>query len=222
MGMKSAVFRRSMKLLLLSAAAAHAKPCDNPAAVMEIRQAAEAQCPCGAASGHRSYISCVSRVVHEAVVSGALSRRCKAAVMSCAHRSVCGKPDYVTCCRMKPEGATTGTIRRSARACLAHPPKGDGHSFVSSFSSVCDACPAGNCRSTTSTTLGVSVMAEDCQSILVTWSNPAVPVAVERSTDNVRWTTVLPASHVGQKTFLDTNLQPSTTYYYRATQLCGQ
>jgi hypothetical protein len=141
--------------------------------------------------------------------------------MSCAHRSVCGRPDYVTCCRTTPEGTTTCAIRRSGRACLAHPPKG-GHSYVSSSSSVCDARPAGGGTSTTtSTTLGVSAMAEDCQSILVTWSNPEVSVTIERSTDNATWTTVLPASRVGEATLLDTNLQPSTAYYYRVTPVCG-
>jgi len=183
---------------------------------VETRQAAEAQCACGAATRHRSYMSCVSRVAHEAVVSGALSQRCKAAVMSCAQRSVCGKPDYVTCCRTTPKGTTTCAIRRSARACLAHPPQG-GHSYLSSFSSVCDACPGGVCTST----LGVSAMAEDCRSILVTWSNPEVLVTIGRSTDNATWTTVLSASRVGQATFLDTDLQPSTAYYYRVTPRSG-
>ncbi len=211
---------RLVASLLLSAAAAHAKPCSNPAAVLETRQAAEVQCACGAATRHRSYMSCVLRVAHEAVVSGALSPRCKAAVMSCAQRSVCGKPDYVTCCRTTPKGTTTCAIRRSARVCLAHPPKG-GHSYVSSFSSVCDACPGGVCTGTTSTTLGFSAMAEDCRSVLVTWSNPAVPVTILRSTDNGTWTTVLSASRVGQATFLDTDLQPSTAYYYRVAPLAG-
>jgi hypothetical protein len=64
-------------------------------------------------------------------------------------------------------------------------------------------------------------MAEDCRSILITWSNPDVPVTIVRSTDNATWTTVLSASRVGQATFLDTNLQPSTVYYYRVTLLSG-
>jgi hypothetical protein len=206
--------------LFLSAAAAHAKPCDDPSALLKARQAAETQCACVATTRHR-YLSCVSRVAHEAVVSDALPRRCKAAVMRCAHRSVCGKPDSVTCCGTTPEGTTTCAVRRSARACLAHPPKG-GHSYVSSFRSVCDACAAGDCTSTTtSTTLAASAMAQDCRSILITWSNPEVPVTISRSTDTVTWTTVLSASRVGQATFLDTDLQPSMTYYYRVTPLPG-
>jgi hypothetical protein len=203
---------RLVASIFLSAVAAHAQPCDDPAAVMQTRRAAEAQCACGAATGHRSYLSCVSRVAHEAVVSGVLSRRCKAAVMSCAHRSVCGKPGYVTCCRTTPKGMTTCAIRGSAHACLAHPPEG-GHSFLSAFSSVCDACP-GVC-----TALGVSVVPQGCGSILVTWSNADVSVTVVRSTDTKKWKTVLSASRIGQATFLDTGLQPSTTYYYRVTPL---
>jgi len=200
--------------LVVAAATAHAKPCDNPAAVMEARRAAEARCGCGAASGHRSYVACVSSVVHEAVASGGLPPRCRAAVMSCAHRSVCGKPDYVTCCRRAPDGMTTCAIRRSARGCLAHPPKG-GRSYLSSFASACDACPAGGL-------LGVSVVPQDCQSVLVTWSDPNVSVIIDRSTDTTSWTRVLPASREGQATFLDTNLQPSTAYSYRVTPRCGR
>jgi len=33
---------------------------------------------------------------------------------------------------------------------------------------------------------------------------------------------VLSASRVGQATFLDTHLQPSTAYYYRVTSLSGR
>jgi len=65
-------------------------------------------------------------------------------------------------------------------------------------------------------------MAEDCRSMLVTWSNPEVSVPIGRSTDNATWTTVLSASRVGEATFLDTDLQPLTAYYYRVTPLSGR
>jgi len=65
-------------------------------------------------------------------------------------------------------------------------------------------------------------MAEDCRSILITWSNPEVSVTIGRSTDNATWTTVLSASRVGEATFLDTDLQPLTAYYYRVTPLSGR
>jgi len=67
----------------------------------------------------------------------------------------------------------------------------------------------------------VSAIAEDCRSVLVRWSNPEVSVTIARSTDNATWTTVLSASRVGQATFLDTHLRPSTAYYYRVTSLSG-
>src|SRR5262249_10162958 len=105
-------------------------------------------------------------------------------------------------------------VRRSARACLAHPPKG-GRSYVSSFSSACDACPAGG-------VLGVSIVPQDCQSILITWSDPDVSVVIDRSSDTKRWTSVLSPSLAGQASFLDTTLEPSTAYYYRVTPLCGR
>src|SRR5579862_207560 len=204
--------------IFLSAAAVHAKPCADSAAVVSTRQAVEARCSCAPATRRHGYLSCVSKVAHEAVVSGALSPACAAAVMGCAHRSVCGRPDHVICCHSRGKGRTTCAIRRSSRACLGHQPKG-GHSYLSPFSSVCDACPAGGCGPTTPTTLGVSAMAEDCRSMLITWSNPDVPVSVSRSTDNVNWTTVLGASSMGQATFRDTDLEPSTTYHYRVTPL---
>ena len=62
-------------------------------------------------------------------------------------------------------------------------------------------------------------MAEDCGSILVTWSNPDVSVSVTRSTDNANWTTVLRASSIGQATFRDTGLEPMKAYHYRVTPL---
>jgi hypothetical protein len=62
-------------------------------------------------------------------------------------------------------------------------------------------------------------MAEDCGSMLITWSNPDVPVSVSRSTDKMNWTTVLRASEIGQATFRDTGLEPSTAYHYRVTPL---
>jgi hypothetical protein len=64
-------------------------------------------------------------------------------------------------------------------------------------------------------------MAEDCRSILVTWSNPEVSVTIDRSIDNATWSTVLSASRLGQATFLDTDLQPSTAYHYRVTPRSG-
>jgi hypothetical protein len=137
--------------LPLCLAAAHAKPCQNPSAVAATREAAEAQCACASATRHHRYMSCVSRVAHEAAASGTLPRRCRAAVMSCARRSVCGKPRYVTCCRTTARGTTTCAIKRSADACLAHPPKG-GQAYLSPFSSACDACPDGDCTSATTTT----------------------------------------------------------------------
>ena len=64
-------------------------------------------------------------------------------------------------------------------------------------------------------------MPQDCQSILVTWSDPDVAVVIDRSTDTRSWMSVLSPSRAGQAAFLDANLQPSTAYYYRVTPLCG-
>ena len=209
---------RLVATIFLSAGAVQAKPCADPAAVVRIRQAAEARCPCAAATRRHVYMACVARVAREAVVSGGLSPSCATAVRSCAHRSVCGRPERVICCRSPGKGRTACGLRRSSSACLGHGPKG-GHSYLSPFPSVCDACPDGDCGTTTSTTLGVSAMAEDCGSMLITWSNPDVSVSVSRSTDSTNWTTVLRASSIGQATFRDTGLAPLTSYHYRVTPL---
>ncbi len=142
--------------LLLSGGPAQAKPCHNAAAVTETRRAAEAQCGCVAATLHGSYMSCVSHVAHDAVVSGALRRRCKAAVRSCEQRSICGRPGYVTCCRTTAKGMTRCAIKRSARACLADPPKG-GQAYATTFLSLCDACPGGRCTNTTTSSTTTTI-----------------------------------------------------------------
>ena len=90
--------------LLLSLGTARAA-CTDAAAVAATRAAAEVQCPCAAASGHKAYIRCVAQVAKAAAQSGSLPKQCRASVVGCARKSTCGKAGFVTCFRTTPRAA---------------------------------------------------------------------------------------------------------------------
>jgi hypothetical protein len=75
--------------MLLSVGSARAA-CTDPAAVAATRSAADLQCPCAAAIGHKPYVQCVARVAKAAAKSRSLPKQCKAAVVACAKNSTCG------------------------------------------------------------------------------------------------------------------------------------
>ena len=60
--------------LLLSLGTARAA-CTDAAAVAATRAAAEAQCPCASASGHKAYIRCIAQVAKTAAQSGSLPKQ---------------------------------------------------------------------------------------------------------------------------------------------------
>jgi plastocyanin len=134
--------------LALSSGAAWAA-CADLAAAASARMDADAQCPCGAASGHRSYVQCVARVAKAAVKGGGLPKSCRTAVVKCAKQSTCGRPGFVTCCRTTAGGKTTCAVKSGAAACT--PPKG-GSTCVGAVPSCCDGCGGGGCASVTTTT----------------------------------------------------------------------
>src|SRR5438128_1227817 len=110
---------------------------------------ADAQCDCASTPDHDTYVNCVDEVAAAAVQNGALRPPCAGAVTSCAAQSTCGKPGFVTCCRTAADGGTRCSIKRSADACK--PPPG-GTACVGSVPSCCDACSAGGCGPSGSTT----------------------------------------------------------------------
>ena len=68
--------KRFMKIvvpLLLSIGTARAA-CTDSAAVASTRAAAELQCPCDTAVGHKPYIHCVAQVAKAAATSGSLPK----------------------------------------------------------------------------------------------------------------------------------------------------
>ena len=85
---------------------------------------------------------CATRVAKGAVKDGTLPKRCKGAVKTCAARSICGKPGFVTCCRTTAKGATRCSTKSSAALCK--PPK-QGSACVGQRPSCCDACVSGGC-----------------------------------------------------------------------------
>ena len=72
---------------------------------------------------------------------------CKGAVVKCAARSTCGKPEFVTCCRTS-KGVTKCSTKSSGDHCTA--PKGGTSCVAVGIASCCDACSATGCNASPS------------------------------------------------------------------------
>ena len=124
--------------------------CTDSSAVGTVRATADAHCDCATAASHHAYVKCVAGVIKDAVSTGALPKSCKREASGCAARSTCGRAGFVTCCRTSAHGATRCAIKSSAAKCT--PPTGGG-ACTASVPSCCDACAAGSCPLTTTTTM---------------------------------------------------------------------
>src|SRR5262245_26478675 len=82
---------------------AHSAACEDPTAVADARAAVTQQCPCDV-TNHGAYVSCAAGVVRQRIADRLLPRSCGGAVKRCAARSTCGKPGWVTCCRVSNSG----------------------------------------------------------------------------------------------------------------------
>jgi hypothetical protein len=131
----------TLSLLVLSAQRSDAK-CDpagaDAADVAAARAAVALNCNCAGAANHGAYVSCAAGQAKATLVN----QSCKGAVVKCAAKSTCGKPNFVTCCRTKASGATKCSTKSSASKCV--PPKG-GSACVGNFASCCDACTPVGC-----------------------------------------------------------------------------
>jgi hypothetical protein len=116
--------------------------CTDDAAVALARAEVAIACPCGGFANHGQYVKCAAGVAKLLADAGTLPKSCKGSVVSCAARSTCGKPGFVTCCRTDKLGRTRCSIKKGADKCTA--PKG-GTACVSLLSSCCDACGPGGC-----------------------------------------------------------------------------
>jgi hypothetical protein len=121
----------------------------DSADIAAAREAVAAACDCSAASTHGAYVKCAVQTANDTLVN----RSCSKYVKTCASRSTCGKPGFVTCCITSEKGTKCKT-KKSELHCT------DKGGVVSGCSSCCDACPAPgsglSCEippSTTSTTV---------------------------------------------------------------------
>jgi hypothetical protein len=121
----------------------------DSADIAAAREAVAAACDCSAASTHGAYVKCAVQTANDTLVN----RSCSKYVKTCASRSTCGKPGFVTCCITSEKGTKCKT-KKSEEHCI------DKGGVVSHCSSCCDACPAPgsglSCEippSTTSTTV---------------------------------------------------------------------
>lgn len=132
-------------LTLALSAPAQARCGDDPgdaAAVAATRAQVTATCPCDGFPNHGQYVKCARGVANDLADANALPKSCKGAVVSCAARSTCGKPGFVTCCRTDKNGNTKCSTKKDATKCTA--PKG-GTACVGTQSSCCDACTTSGC-----------------------------------------------------------------------------
>jgi hypothetical protein len=130
----------ALSLLVFTPQRGEAK-CDptgaDAADVAAARAAVAANCDCAGAANHGAFVSCAAEQA-----KGLANKSCRGVVVSCAAKSTCGKPGFVTCCRTKSTGATKCSTKSSASKCV--PPSG-GSACVGNFSSCCDACTASGC-----------------------------------------------------------------------------
>jgi hypothetical protein len=127
-------------VVLLAPLVAHARCGDAPGdaqAVADARLQVERDCPCATAATHGAHVRCAAAVAKDRVDRGLLPRQCKSAVKRCAARSTCGKPGYVTCCRVR-NGETKCSTARDAARCEAR------GGTPGACPSCCDAC-TGSC-----------------------------------------------------------------------------
>ena len=126
-----------------------AESCTHPRALAKTRAQIAAACDCGAAETHRAYVRCAAHVVRRAMRAGKLPETCRDSVMSCAARSTCGRPGFVTCCRTTAAGVQTCRVKGKAAACRR--PSG-GSACVGDQESCCDACGGPTCPLPSTTT----------------------------------------------------------------------
>ncbi len=94
-------------------------------------------CQCGSASSRGAFVRC-ARAQLAQVPAEQLVFFCRRTALKCLARSVCGKPEAVTCCRTNAHGVRRCAIKSDAAHCTA-PPGGSASLGVSE--SCCDACP---------------------------------------------------------------------------------
>ena len=113
-------------------------PCafDDPS-LQDLRAEILAACQCGSASSHGAFLRC-ARAQLAQVPNERLIFFCRRTALKCLARSVCGKPQAVTCCRANAHGLKRCAIKSDAAHCTA--PAG-GSASLGVSETCCDACP---------------------------------------------------------------------------------
>ncbi len=119
--------------------------CGDPDSVHAARTMIEQVCDCGRLPTHKVYAACARAVVRNLVARGDLTETCRAKVMRCANRSVCGSLGAVAC-RITIGDVPSCRIVPSEADCQA--PEG-GTACVSSAKSCCEGQSPTGCASTT-------------------------------------------------------------------------
>jgi len=143
---------RSLLVAAIVAVASRSLAADCPTTDPEVvaaRAAVETSCPCATATSAGARRECARGVLRGLVGDGALAPECVRAVRRCVQRSICGRPDAVTCCGVRENGTVRCRIKRAASKC----PTGRPGYCVGAVPSCCDACDATGCAPTTTTTL---------------------------------------------------------------------
>src|SRR5436189_5157075 len=93
-------------------AACHPTTDPDKADIANARLAVVANCNCTGAANHRAYVSCAARQA-----KGRLTNKsCLRFVKKCAAHSTCGKPNAVTCCITRGDGAAC-KVKKDAAPC---------------------------------------------------------------------------------------------------------
>jgi hypothetical protein len=151
--------------VLVSAAPGHAAcdPTTDPdkTDIANARAAVAEHCNCTPSVSHGAYVSCAVQQANATLTN----KSCAGFVKTCASRSTCGKPGFVTCCRTNASHLTKCSTKSDQAHCT--PPKG-GSACVGAFPSCCDApCTAtGGCvTTTTATTTSTTLRVANCNNI---------------------------------------------------------
>lgn len=137
-------------LLAVSAGMATAgKKLENVGCPDDLAAALSTQCPCDAASNHGQYVRCVVHYANTLRRAHCPTRSLRA-VVGCAWRSTCGRPDAVVCCLPRHAG-----IAPDAASCAAAGGAAAGEG------SVCACMGKGATTSTSTTTTSTSSSTTD-------------------------------------------------------------
>jgi hypothetical protein len=74
-----------------------------------VATALEDACPCEDATNHGQYVRCVAHATKALAADATIARRCRGRVVRLAARSVCGRPNTVTCLVPTSSCADDGT-----------------------------------------------------------------------------------------------------------------